>query len=111
MEGDSIHLVVNNTVVHENQGLYSASYGSSPGRVLIIRHKKELIACKTDEYPEKISYIGKVKQKNHLKIDAVFRGKNYEFNIDLTKGKFIVFSTPFEGGLEMSQHLKVPAFY
>ncbi len=109
-QSDSIHFIVNNIVVHENQGLYSLSYGSSPGRILVIRLKNELIACTTDDYPEKISYLGKIKKRNLLEIKAVFRGDHYQFNIDLTKGKFIIFDARFEGKLEYSQHLKPPRF-
>lgn len=107
---DSINLTVNGVNIYQNQGLYSLSYGSSPGRVLIIRLGKKLVACTTDDYPEKVIYLGRLKRKNTLKIDAVFKGEKYHFTVDLTKGRFLIFSHSYEGNLEYRQHVEIPYF-
>lgn len=110
-EPDLINLDINNVSIYKNKGLYSLSYGSSPGRVLIIRVNKKIIACTTEDYPERVIYLGRIGSKNSLIIDTLFRSKKYRFKVDLKKGKFLVLSVSPDGNLENSQHLTPPAFY
>ena len=106
-EKDSLSLSINNANVFSNHHLHSIpNLGLADGGVKIIRDGKKLYAFNSDNKVSKAHD----KTPEEVSFRFLFRGKEQVFDVQQTKGRYLVFSCGVNGEIVLEQLEKEPAF-
>lgn len=106
-ESDSLSLSINSTQVFSNHHLHSIpNLGLAGGGVKIIRDGKKLYALNSDDKVSKTCD----KTPEEVSFRFLFRGKEQVFDVQQTKGRYLVFSCGVNGEIVLEQLEKEPIF-